>query len=197
MAGPMKDSPSQPVSDTGNPRAPPFVPSHRASIVQPRHKSIISRNPPVMSNSQNVSPNGSQSYSSPGLDSQWRNQLWVEPADDVGPCCLAVWLPCVTYAQTAWKIKRGDGFKSVLTYSPRETAEQAASSRHSSIQQQPSNQASISQDSKSAAECGCNAYGLTFWISSWGPWSILSGETLFHLLMSFLVLNSSLRPSRL
>jgi hypothetical protein len=176
----MNDRTSQLESDIRDPRAVTFIPSHRASIVQLRHKSIISRTQPAMSTSQNTSRNGSQTCSSQELDGHWRNLWCVEPSDDVGSCCLAFWVPWVSYGQTAWKVKRGNALKCAWSFGPQETA---ASSRHSSIQQQSSNQTSISQDepeSKSSAECGCNNHCLIFWISGLlGHYNILTGEALW------------------
>jgi hypothetical protein len=189
MAGPINHRTPQPASDTRDPRVPPFVPSHRASIVHLRHMSIISRNPPVMSNSQNGSRNSSQSHVSvdPG---RWRNLFCIEPSDDAGACCLAFWVPYMSYAQTHWKVKRADTLKSVLSYGPQETAEQTESSRRSSHQQPPSSRRSsqpsqppsydtdIDNDvSKSCAEKGCNEMCCFYAMAAWCT-PILQGKTL-------------------
>jgi hypothetical protein len=189
MAGPIKHRAPQPASDTRDPRVPPFVPSHRASIVHLRHKSIISRNPPVMSNSQNGSRNSSQSHASdtPG---RWRSLFCIEPSDDVGACCLAFWFPPMSYAQTAWKLKPGDSLQSVVNFGPQETAEQTPSSRRSSHQQPPSSRRSsqpsqppsydtvIDDDKpKTWAEKGCNDMCVVYWLAAWMT-PICQGKTL-------------------
>jgi hypothetical protein len=161
MAEPIKQRAPQPASDITDHRAPPFVPSHRASIAHLRHMSIISRSPPVMSNSQNGSRNPSQSHASvasvaPG---HWRNLFYIEPSDDVGACCLAFWLPCVSYGQTDYRVKHPKSKKSVVNLGPRETAEQTESSRRSSQPSQPPSFDTVIDDDKLRKSCeqaGCN-----------------------------------------
>ena len=178
MAAPIKHRAPQPASDTRDPRVPPFVPSHRASIVHLRHKSIIPRNLPVMSNSQNGSRNSSQSYAfdAPG---RWRSLFCIEPSDDVGACCLAFWFPPMSYAQTAWKLKPGDSLQSVVNFGPQETAEQTPSSRRSSQPSQPPSYDTVIDDDEpnSWAEKGCNDMCVVYWLAAWMT-PICQGKTL-------------------
>jgi hypothetical protein len=200
MAGRIEQRALQPASDTRDSRAPPFVPSHRASIVHLRHMSIISRNPPEMSNSQNGSRNSSQSHVSDATG-RWRSLFCIEPEDDVGACCLAFWIPPMTYGQTSCKIKQGDSLKSVVNFGPQETAEQTACSRRSSQPSQPPIYDTVIDDDvrKSCAEMGCNDECVIFWLAAWCT-PFCQGKTLWISLVAcclFFVVGPQLRLSRL
>jgi hypothetical protein len=193
MAEPIKQRAPPPASDTRDPRAIHFVPSHRASIVHLRHKSIISRGPPVMSNSHNGSRNPSQSHASvaPVAAGRWRNLFCIEPSDDVRACCLAFWLPYMSYGQTDYRVKRPKSQNPVENLSPQETAEQTEISRQSSHQQPPSWQQSskpsqppsydtaIDDDElrKVCKHAGCNEMCLVYALAA-GMTPVCQGKTL-------------------
>jgi len=193
MAEPIKKRAPQPASYTRDPRAPPFVPSHRASIVHLRHKSIISRGPPAMSNPRSVSRNSSLSHASVAsvAAGRWRNLFCIEPSDDVGACCLAFWLPCMSYGQTDYRVKRPKSQNPVENLGPQETAEQTEISRRSSHQQPPSSQqlskpsqlpsddTAIDDDElrKSCKQAGCNQMCFVYVLAGWLT-CVCQGKTL-------------------
>jgi hypothetical protein len=132
----------------------------------------------VMSNSQNGSRNSSQSHASdtPG---RWRSLFCIEPSDDVGACCLAFWIPPMSYAQTAWKVNRADSLRSVVNFGQQETAEQTPSSRRSSQPSQPPSYDTVIDDDKPKtwAEKGCNDMCVVYWLAAWMT-PICQGKTL-------------------
>jgi hypothetical protein len=131
-----------------------------------------------MSNSQNGSRNSSQSHASdtPG---RWRSLFCIEPSDDVGACCLAFWIPPMSYAQTAWKVNRADSLRSVVNFGQQETAEQTPSSRRSSQPSQPPSYDTVIDDDKPKtwAEKGCNDMCVVYWLAAWMT-PICQGKTL-------------------